>query len=182
MRVVRLILEGSSPHTRGAPRPGFNRSAPAGIIPAYAGSTNQSTIRASRNADHPRIRGEHLILSAPGGGTGGSSPHTRGAPHQPGWWGPHPRIIPAYAGSTAYSADDPRRRPDHPRIRGEHAAASSGKRRWVGSSPHTRGALERQQRHALDARIIPAYAGSTFAVLAMPAVGRDHPRIRGEHA
>ena len=50
-----------------------------------------------------------------------------------------------------------------------------------GSSPHTRGAPDVPVVASGGQRIIPAYAGSTFAVLAMPAVGRDHPRIRGEH-
>ena len=96
--------EGSSPHTRGArcPRP--------------------SRRRASR--DHPRIRGEHpapvpparsarRIIPAYAGSThgqgrslscsGGSSPHTRGAPRTQG------KRLEGFE--------------DHPRIRGEHDAA-----------------------------------------------------------
>ena len=90
-------------------------------------------------------------------------------------------IIPAYAGSTTPSTE-PRPAPaDHPRIRGEHAHVSHTTLSRVGSSPHTRGALLGWALCRGLRRIIPAYAGSTFAVLAMPAVGRDHPRIRGEH-
>ena len=37
-RVVAVAV-GSSPHTRGAPAPGFSIRPGAGIIPAYAGST-----------------------------------------------------------------------------------------------------------------------------------------------
>ena len=111
---------GSSPHTRGAPHPGFNRSAPAGIIPAYAGSTPPRPLITPRRPDHPRIRGEHI--------------HVVGQGEASGW------IIPAYAGSTP-----PRIFPrmpgwDHPRIRGEHLHQYAFSNTLPGSSPHTRGA------------------------------------------
>ena len=51
----------------------------------------------------------------------------------------------------------------------------------AGSSPHTRGAPEREGGPPAQKRIIPAYAGSTVAVLEIVAGERDHPRIRGEH-
>ena len=134
--------EGSSPHTRGAPR--------------------TWCARASSTRDHPRIRGEHVglqeavahrlgIIPAYAGSTighalsaiksWGSSPHTRGAPR-----------------TTRSIANRPR---DHPRIRGEHSAerhvpavlpgiipAYAGStndymelgNHSEGSSPHTRGA------------------------------------------
>ena len=133
------------------------------IIPAYAGSTREVMAALSRPAgssphtrgalavgvvavvvakDHPRIRGEHEVMSFTGdgatriipayaGSTGresslepwgqGSSPHTRGAPviaaSPSGWHG------------------------DHPRIRGEHVASLFALNDFPG--------------------IIPAYAGST---------------------
>ena len=52
-------IEGSSPHTRGAPRRGDLAAARAGIIPAYAGSTVICLAVVARERDHPRIRGEH---------------------------------------------------------------------------------------------------------------------------
>ena len=50
-----------------------------------------------------------------------------------------------------------------------------------GSSPHARGTLE--QRVAADAGhgIIPACAGNTVGLGAVAIIGRDHPRMRGEH-
>ena len=174
------------------------------IIPAYAGSTVTSVFptRVSRGSsphtrgarprcicapgargDHPRIRGEHLvvgdgarlregIIPAYAGSTvclvshaimrKGSSPHTRGAPAS--------RALPS------------RRTRDHPRIRGEHrrdcrechdaggiipayAGSTAGSMpagtTQRGSSPHTRGAPTSPSRRA--------------------ASPRDHPRIRGEH-
>ena len=70
---------GSSPHTRGARRRGPRRRGGGGIIPAYAGSTLHDKRMGSRSADHPRIRGEHVLLSLSPRRQRGSSPHTRGA-------------------------------------------------------------------------------------------------------
>ena len=71
------------------------------------------------------------------------------------------RIIPAYAGSTCQYVDCSRGR--------------------IGSSPHTRGAPRRRLRHRRHSGIIPAYAGSTLPSAGARPVGRDYPRIRGEH-
>ena len=199
-----LSTRGSSPHTRGAPRPRR-----LGCIP---------------RRDHPRIRGEHVaparrprqsdgIIPAYAGSTknyfslkpisAGSSPHTRGALRCLGPVQRSQRIIPAYAGSTlaGLSCTMPREgssphtrgaperpigtsptRRDHPRIRGEHSLPEDALAHGVG--------------------IIPAYAGSTAVMYRSQVMatgssphtrgarrprGRcrwrrgDHPRIRGEH-
>ena len=54
--------------------------------------------------------------------------------------------------------------------------------RAFGSSPHTRGAPTGHTLAAGDARIIPAYAGSTGCEPCSRYWPRDHPRIRGEHS
>ena len=111
---------GSSPHTRGAPR-GLRRRAPhSRIIPAYAGSTMCPTSPPSPLTDHPRIRGEHRSSASPTILTSGSSPHTRGALRQQRLPRPGGGIIPAYAGSTRGGLTHARTQQDHPRIRGEH--------------------------------------------------------------
>ena len=51
-----------------------------------------------------------------------------------------------------------------------------------GSSPHTRGAPAPPRNHQLLARIIPAYAGSTWPKCSSFPTIPDHPRIRGEHS
>ena len=71
---------------------------------------------------------------------------------------------------------------DHPRIRGEHDPSTGMSLQQMGSSPHTRGAPEDTTKFSSMERIIPAYAGSTFARGATRPSTRDHPRIRGEHA
>ena len=154
---------------------------PAGIIPAYAGSTVNRVGHWVGLPDHPRIRGEHKDHGARVAFFEGSSPHTRGALGFGGVEIDAAGIIPPYAGSTCRS---PRRRPapwDHPRIRGEHAACSNASRDDRGSSPHTRGARPASGPDCGGGRIIPAYAGSTSPrPRARPRVP-DHPRIRGEH-
>ena len=131
---------GSSPHTRGAQR-GRRESHDSGrIIPAYAGSTPPWFIGTAGSSDHPRIRGEHGPSGRIPHADRGSSPHTRGALHPTRRHRPRPRIIPAYAGSTAARRPRTGRGPDHPRIRGEHGLGGGGGLLDLGSSPHTRGA------------------------------------------
>ena len=151
---------GSSPHTRGAPRTVRGHADPPGIIPAYAGSTEGPV--------PCRARPE------------GSSPHTRGALlftfHVEGFGG----IIPAYAGSTSTRRHGPAGRWDHPRIRGEHEALYGARPGFVGSSPHTRGALDGLGDVREVFGIIPAYAGSTSKddQWRSPSIGSS-PHTRG---
>ena len=111
----------------------------------------------------------------------GSSPHTRGAPSAALAQRLGRGIIPAYAGSTRPSLASPRRRRDHPRIRGEHGTPAYSRGPHRGSSPHTRGAQARLGRCTAPDRIIPAYAGSTLRNAYRLTKLEDHPRIRGEH-
>ena len=112
----------------------------------------------------------------------GSSPHTRGAPLRSVLAVNVDGIIPAYAGSTSWSRSRGARSEDHPRIRGEHPSSPSVVLDFVGSSPHTRGALVPAAGVGVRGGIIPAYAGSTVAGGERGAEDRDHPRIRGEHS
>ena len=106
IRLSLALEQGSSPHTRGAP----SRRRLAGrrrrIIPAYAGSTLYFDKPQTRNWDHPRIRGEHLIKCPFVLRGVGSSPHTRGAPSNRSLRKCPLRIIPAYAGSTGPLVDE----------------------------------------------------------------------------
>ena len=176
-----MLILGSSPHTRGARETERVIAKDPGIIPAYAGSTSVHSRTPELSSDHPRIRGEHAPPAPRTFRSRGSSPHTRGAPYGGEDDNSGVRIIPAYAGSTVPEAGGLQRRTDHPRIRGEHEL------RWIwpsvkyGSSPHTRGAPVRRRRARWTAGIIPAYAGSTSAVLQLSKFSQDHPRIRGEH-
>ena len=79
MPVDAAAVEGSSPHTRGAPISVWLASDDARIIPAYAGSTRRIPWTGRQWPDHPRIRGEHVKNGTFSTGMLGSSPHTRGA-------------------------------------------------------------------------------------------------------
>ena len=172
---------GSSPHTRGA-RPGRRRRGQgARIIPAYAGSTAPRRTGRFGCTDHPRIRGEHPLERHAVAVDQGSSPHTRGAQSPSALAGACGGIIPAYAGSTLSNTVSCRHLRDHPRIRGEHQTSSIRRKALVGSSPHTRGALDAPSPLRSGLGIIPAYAGSTGGRDVVVAVTADHPRIRGEH-
>ena len=113
-------LDGSSPHTRGAPRRRAARPAGERIIPAYAGSTSFHFFAFGSHSDHPRIRGEHVIKIGADLSAQGSSPHTRGARESFRERREDPGIIPAYAGSTQEGLVGILGHADHPRIRGEH--------------------------------------------------------------
>ena len=135
---------GSSPPTRGAQRRHERGRRRGGIIPAYAGSTGGQGRGSARGADHPRLRGEHILEREGLSIQAGSSPPTRGAPAVPGRPGGPPRIIPAYAGSTERHAPERPPEQDHPRLRGEHVARHTASAASMGSSPPTRGARPRR--------------------------------------
>ena len=175
-------LDGSSPHTRGAPAVWPVHRRRPGIIPAYAGSTARTRSPLWIDRDHPRIRGEHAGLDGPAEWAEGSSPHTRGARTQPAGARQADRIIPAYAGSTRLVGQARAAGWDHPRIRGEHRCLRLDNPSHLGSSPHTRGARPGPGRGRGRGRIIPAYAGSTYPGSRPCGRRPDHPRIRGEHA
>ena len=152
---------GSSPHTRGARDCRRRRGTGAGIIPAYAGSTPSASPPPAPRRDHPRIRGEHILMTPPSTGLSGSSPHTRGAQGLGEICDKLGRIIPAYAGSTGWPKHHIQPHPDHPRIRGEHVDGVCHRFPDGGSSPHTRGARDLVGVAGINSGIIPAYAGST---------------------
>ena len=151
------------------------------IIPAYAGSTGVRGLAVLTTRDHPRIRGEHWVGVGGAAEGGGSSPHTRGALGAAVGAVFVEGIIPAYAGSTPIGRFWRRRDRDHPRIRGEHILVHIPSATPLGSSPHTRGALDLTDIVMVSTGIIPAYAGSTVFAYPTSIQDGDHPRIRGEH-
>ena len=96
------ILGGSSPRMRGAPLFCTFQAFQLGIIPAYAGSTNQLMTLYICYRDHPRVCGEHMAVGDEPGGIAGSSPRMRGALAILDLLAGRARIIPAYAGSTLF--------------------------------------------------------------------------------
>ena len=134
------LRSGSSPRMRGAPWRSSTRPSSRWIIPAYAGSTRRTAPRIRQAWDHPRVCGEHQVLSASEVRRLGSSPRMRGAlPQQTGAMWPV-GIIPAYAGSTSASKAQLKTAGDHPRVCGEHTRTVTPSSSGWGSSPRMRGA------------------------------------------
>ena len=69
---------GSSPRMRGTPYDPPYHPASRGIIPAYAGNTQQGVSKRARLRDHPRVCGEHSTCELPSLKAQGSSPRMRG--------------------------------------------------------------------------------------------------------
>ena len=95
------------------------------------------------------------------GSLSGSSPHTRGTQPWPTQIRIFERFIPAYAGNTNTVNFRLFHQSVHPRIRGEHIIFFHSLSTTAGSSPHTRGTLQRFNAPATRQRFIPAYAGNT---------------------
>ena len=130
----------------------------------------------------------------------GSSPRVRGAATCMLPLTSPSRIIPARAGSSAFSAELAVESEDHPRACGEQVPRPSPAARRRGSSPRVRGAASAEApdggclgssprvRGAVDglavtggsSRIIPARAGSSRSVVHLLVDAPDHPRACGE--
>ena len=153
---------GSSPHVRGAPGHQRRAGIADGIIPACAGSTSCGCSGYIALRDHPRMCGEHEVEEPVAGVLKGSSPHVRGARSWCRTSDVRRGIIPACAGSTRSPQSYPPRKRDHPRMCGEHDHFLFTFSRFLGSSPHVRGAPRRPRGLPCLRRIIPACAGSTL--------------------
>ena len=172
---------GSSPRMRGTPHFPPNRSRRPGIIPAYAGNTLFFARIFRMHWDHPRVCGEHRYCSDALLRTAGSSPRMRGTRRKIGNALGYTGIIPAYAGNTCQRRLRPPSPWDHPRVCGEHESKDRKEVLEEGSSPRMRGTLCEDVLAGFQHGIIPAYAGNTLGCCGSVPLGRDHPRVCGEH-
>ena len=154
------LRSGSSPRVRGAGRHYPQADQPQGIIPACAGSRSASRPRPSTAGDHPRVCGEQFFWGALFSVLVGSSPRVRGAGHVLDGLQKLLGIIPACAGSRAWSTGPPVPRRDHPRVCGEQVCERCKEAVDEGSSPRVRGAAARLLNRRAGRGIIPACAGS----------------------
>ena len=112
----------------------------------------------------------------------GSSPLTRGKLELDAHARRIPRLIPAHAGKTQTPQTINCGGTAHPRSRGENAYQFPSRLIWSGSSPLTRGKLDRPESPAPGPRLIPAHAGKTSAPVPLVPVLQAHPRSRGENS
>lgn len=85
---------------RGTPKGAATAQGGHEIIPAYAGNTEAARNRCADSGDHPRVCGEHYLLSIVLTVISGSSPRMRGTHTAPLHTRGNAGIIPAYAGNT----------------------------------------------------------------------------------
>ena len=115
---------GSPPHARGAATTAGTQYWQQGITPACAGSSTRRRPAWRSCRDHPRMRGEQVLIPRGILKGKGSPPHARGADQvlQPHlfWSG----ITPACAGSSPPPCQGLPLRRDHPRMRGEQRTIS----------------------------------------------------------
>ena len=172
---------GSSPLTRGKPLPAQGMTLEFRLIPAHAGKTGEIGCKTVIARAHPRSRGENLIPLTNPSISDGSSPLTRGK--QPAFLKDltEIRLIPAHAGKTRCLHPWTRTGTAHPRSRGENMQPATTAQIDAGSSPLTRGKHWWLTPPRSLARLIPAHAGKTDAVVRRLAVLPAHPRSRGEN-
>ena len=94
------ISPGSSPRMRGTHARILAGRPESGIIPAYAGNTMIVPVAHIHWWDHPRVCGEHFLMSTKFAGVTGSSPRMRGTQSTSSKSDYCRGIIPAYAGNT----------------------------------------------------------------------------------
>jgi len=175
-------LGGSSPRARGTRVVDRLAGRRRRLIPACAGNTVTTPLRASARAAHPRARGEHAGIDPTAESVVGSSPHTRGTHRHAGRDHRRVGLIPACAGNTVQPAGGGPGRWAHPRVRGEHGQATLDHAASNGSSPRARGTLLEVGEVDAGVGLIPACAGNTRASRTAPPCARAHPRVRGEHS
>ena len=156
-----MILEGSSPLTRGKHRGGGASAGVAGLIPAHAGKTALVMSGFVSIAAHPRSRGENAVRGPSFYLVWGSSPLTRGKPRRASLPDEVAGLIPAHAGKTRSMSATVRAVAAHPRSRGENKSPVGGSVPPIGSSPLTRGKPRGGGLEVGDDRLIPAHAGKT---------------------
>ena len=91
------------------------------------------------------------------------------------------RLIPAYAGKTAYLVTDNSGTPAHPRVCGENLPRRQLDSKPTGSSPRMRGKQTGADRRESSRRLIPAYAGKTLKPTELRRRSAAHPRVCGEN-
>ena len=173
--------EGSFPLTRGKRGLVQILSSPRRLIPAHAGKTMPPTASLEAHRAHPRSRGENVGDFASGPGGQGSSPLTRGKRANAHRGFLTVRLIPAHAGKTVCGFSPASPAPAHPRSRGENEYVPTNGNVLEGSSPLTRGKLWGSVSPPHRQRLIPAHAGKTSGRPSPAALGRAHPRSRGEN-
>ena len=125
--------------------------------------------------------GDHYLISPYSYTTPGSPPHVRGPPPHGTTEQTSAGITPACAGTTRTRNDICKAGGDHPRMCGDHIQLSLVRLPHLGSPPHVRGPLRSLLDNSTFVGITPACAGTTQRLTIIAFMGRDHPRMCGDH-
>ena len=132
---------GSPPLARGTDLQRYFNSIIQRITPACAGNRASRLLTLSACWDHPRLRGEQVIVAQNARNWAGSPPLARGTEYAPRSGRGEGRITPACAGNSFGLTASAFTRWDHPRLRGEQYTPLYGHSPSVGSPPLARGTV-----------------------------------------
>ena len=151
-----------------------------GITPACAGKSGGGQQKAFDLRDHPRLRGEKLLLLLQIRFFLGSPPLARGKDGRAVFFMSAPRITPACAGKSFLRYLDAFANQDHPRLRGEKSYWQTFLPSCRGSPPLARGKVYVCSNLYYALWITPACAGKSIFGKKGSGKSTDHPRLRGE--
>ena len=115
--------QGSPPLARGIPLYLSDEDKEMGITPACAGNTTMEATLQLGIRDHPRLRGEYIVVTNKRNIFLGSPPLARGILVGNERSKLYSGITPACAGNTEIYENDGYYDKDHPRLRGEYSPA-----------------------------------------------------------
>ena len=132
-----------------------------GITPACAGNTGSVSRPMRHKGDHPRLRGEYILVVFKGINPRGSPPLARGIRDGTSEVRQERGITPACAGNTRGGDKAYKFKRDHPRLRGEYHRHCLPRLCCLGSPPLARGIPFEAAGAICGAGITPACAGNT---------------------
>ena len=125
--------------------------------------------------------GENFTLTVHTRRPAGSSPRGRGKRDGDARPWRAVRLIPAWAGKTAWSVPSSLCLWAHPRVGGENADSMAELLGLSGSSPRGRGKRRGGHQRFRSCRLIPAWAGKTSTPAVLRPAASAHPRVGGEN-
>jgi hypothetical protein len=178
-RSARCLI-GSSPRSRGSRALQEVTEGVARFIPTLAGISTWLVLLTALLPVHPRARGDLMPMRSTMMYPRGSSPRSRGSLLEPLELRLYRRFIPALAGISPLPSSPAPDTPVHPRARGDLPNRSAYVFPMNGSSPRSRGPLERKLHLIVDGRFIPALAEISQRPAFPFRPATVHPRARGD--
>ncbi len=180
---IRLIqgLNGTRPPAQGTNCQAVPAEGPTEHPRLRAGTTATSASEPRPPAEHPRLRGDHCGSASGSVVYVGTPPPARGprTSRRRRWL--CRRNTPACAGTTREPRLPRSRRPEHPHLRGDHAALQAPGCQRIGTPPPARGPPKGEFQRSSKSRNTPACAGTTASKPLPPSVAEEDPRLRGDH-